>query len=183
MIENIVGKRYAVALSDTIPDVSRLKSALENLQSFRQAFQVDPDLTRFFAHPSIPLSNKSAMVGEMCDRLSVDAAVRNLLQMLTRRKRILFLPNIADCFEGVVDERLNQVRIDAISASPLSAEQVDRLKTSLQNILGKNILIQTQVDPSLIGGLILRLGSLVVDATIKNRLALLKQAIEKEENK
>ncbi|OGW29818.1 MAG: ATP synthase F1 subunit delta [Nitrospinae bacterium RIFCSPLOWO2_12_FULL_47_7] len=183
MIENIVGKRYAVALSDTISDVSRLKSALENLQSFRQAFEVDPRLSQFFAHPSVPLDNKSSMIAEICDRLSVDVAVRNMLQMLNRRKKILFLRNVADCFEGVVDERLNQIRVSAVSAGTLSAEQVEQIKVSLHHVLGKNILIQTQVDLSLIGGLTLRLGSVVIDATIKNRLALLKQAIEKEENR
>lgn len=181
MIENIIGKRYAVALSDTITDTTRLKTALENLQAMRQAFQTSVDLSQFFAHPSIPLSNKSAMVGEMCDRLKVETSVRHLLQMLTRRKKIVFLPNIAEYFEGVVDQRLNQLRITAVSAGPLGADQVEKLKTTLQNILGKNILIQTQEDPALIGGLILRLGSLVIDATIKNRLALLKQVIEKEE--
>ena len=181
MIENIIGKRYAVALSDTITDTSRLQSALGNLQSLRQAFQADGKLAQFFAHPTIPLNNKSAMIGEMCDRMSVDASVRNLLQMLTRRKKIVFLPNIADYFEGVVDERLNQIRIGVISAGPLAGDQVEKLKATLQHILGKNILIQTHEDPTLIGGLSLRIGSLVVDATIKNRLALLKQAIEKEE--
>jgi F-type H+-transporting ATPase subunit delta len=183
MIENIVGKRYAVALSDTISDASRLKSALDNLQSFRQAFEVDPHLFQFFAHPSIPLTNKTAMIAEMCDRLSVAESVRHMLQMLNRRKKIVFLRNVADCFEGVVDERLNQLRVLATSAAALSAEQVESLKVSLHHVLGKNILIQAQVDPSLIGGLTLRLGSLVIDATLKNRLALLKQVIEKEENK
>lgn len=181
MIENLIGKRYAAALSDTISDTSRLKSALGSLQSFRQAFAVDPHLAQFFAHPSIPTGNKKAMVGDMCDKLSVDAAVRSLLQMLTERKKILFLPNIVQCFEQEVDQRLNQIRVDAVSAEPLSADQVEKLRVSLHQILGKDILIQTQVDSTLIGGLVLRLGSLVIDTTIKNRLALLKQAIEKEE--
>jgi F-type H+-transporting ATPase subunit delta len=181
MIENIIGKRYAVALSDTIPDTALLSSALENLQALREAFQVDGRLSQFFAHPSIPLNNKSAMVGDLCDRLSVSSGVRNLLQMLTRRKKMVFLPNIADYFESVVDQRLNQLRITVISAGALEADQVEKLKGTLQSILGKNILIKTQEDPALIGGLVIRLGSLVIDATIKNRLALLKQAIEKEE--
>lgn len=181
MIENIVSKRYAEALSDTISEPSRLKPALGSLQAFCNAFRAEPSLTRFFANPAIPLANKNALVGELCDRLNVADSVRNLLRMLNERKKILYLPNIAAYFKNVVDQRLDRLRVDVVSASPLTGDQIERLRTSLSRIFGKDILIETQEDESLIGGMVLRVGSLVVDATIKNRLALLKRSIEKEE--
>jgi F-type H+-transporting ATPase subunit delta len=181
MIENVISKRYAQALSGSISDEGMLNRALENLKAFGAAFEADRQLERFFAHPGITESKKSALVSELCDRLQAEKVVRNLLTMLTQRKKILFLNNIAEYFEAVVDERLNQVRVHVTSAYPLTNENMDQIKAGLHRILGKTILIDASEDKSLIGGIQLRVGDQVADATIKNRLAILKRTIEKEE--
>ncbi len=181
MIENLIGKRYAEALSDSISETSGLNSALENLRDFTNALESDTELSPFFAHPSIPGDKKTAMVGDLCDKLSVDANVRNLILMLTERKKILYLRTITEYFEKVVDNRLNNVRVQVTSASELGQNSVERLTSSLGRILGKTVLLTRDVDASLLAGVVLRVGDLVVDASVKNRLALLKRTIEKEE--
>ena len=93
----------------------------------------------------------------------------------------MILKNHADYFETVVDERLNQVRVNVISAHPLTSENIEKLKIGLNRILGKTVLIETSEDQTLIGGIQLQVGDQVADATIKNRLAILKRTIEKEE--
>jgi F-type H+-transporting ATPase subunit delta len=181
MIENVISKRYAKALSGSIADESSLRRALGNLKEFGGAFQTDRQLERFFSHPGISVAKKNALVSELCDRLKIESVVRNLLGILVQRRKILFLKNIADYFESVVDQRLNQVRIRVVSAHPLSDENVKKLKTGLNRILGKTVLIETTEDQSLIAGIQLQVGDQVADATIKNRLAILKRTIEKEE--
>ena len=181
MIENVIGKRFAEALSNSIADEAKVREALENLASFDEAFTVNPQLSRFFLNPSIPLENKGALVQEMCDRLSVQPKVRKLMEMLVRRKKMVFLKNIHQYFQEAVDRRLNQARVSVTSAYPLSDENMDKLKTSLSGVMDKKILIESYVDESLIGGLKLRVGGLVADSSIKNSLALLKNAIENEE--
>ena len=93
----------------------------------------------------------------------------------------MFLKNIADYFESFVDQRLNQIRVSVTSAHPLTGENIERLKTGLNRIFGKTVLIETIEDHTLIAGIQLQVGAQVADATIKNRLALLKRTIEKEE--
>ena len=181
MIENVISKRYARALSGSISDESSLRRALENLKDFGGAFGADRQLERFFSHPGISVAKKNALVSELCDRLKTENVVRNLLGILVQRRKILFLKNIADYFESVVDERLNQVRVSVISAHPLTDENIEKLKTGLNQILGKTVLIETTEDESLIAGIQLQVGDQVADATIKNRLAILKRTIEKEE--
>ncbi len=181
MFENQVGKRYAEALSNSIQDTSQLNPALESLQSFCRALEDQEQLTRFFAHPSIPGEKKDAMVKELCDRLQVGTGVRNMLLMLSDRRKILFLKNITEYFEKVVDDRLGQVRVGVNSAHELSQTNIERLVSALSEILGKTVLIDARVDESLLGGIQLQVGDQVADATIKNRLAMLKRAIEKEE--
>ena len=181
MIENVIGKRFAEALSNSITDESKVRTALENLNSFDSAFSADAQLSRFFLNPAIPPENKRALVKEMCDRFSVESEVRKLMEMLVERKKMVFLKNIREYFEDVVDKRSNQARVNVTSAYPLSDEHIQKLKTSLGDVLQKNVLIETDVDESLIGGIKLRAGSIVADSSIKNSLALLKNAIENEE--
>ena len=181
MIENVISKRYARALSGSISDEGSLIRALSNLNDFGNAFDADRQLERFFSHPGIPEAKKTALVADLCDKLKAENVVRNLLGLLIQRRKILFLKNIASYFEAVVDERLNQLRVNVISAHPLSSDNIEKLKSGLNRILGKTILIETSIDESLIGGIQLQIGDQVADATIKNKLAILKRIIEKEE--
>lgn len=181
MIENQIGKRFAEALSGAITDDKRLQTALENLRWFQDAFETEPNLGRFFIHPGFTQAKKAALVKELCDRVKALDEVRNLLKLLVERNKMMFLKNIAEFFEHAVDQRLKQVRVNVVSAYPLSDAQQKKLKSTLEKILGKSAILEASVDESLIGGMRLNVGSLVADATLKNGLALLKRSIEQEE--
>mgnify|MGYP001384035743 CR=1 FL=1 len=181
MLENQVGKRYAEALSGNIAGDAQLGDALKNLEAFGAAMQTEKQLLRFFEHPSIATDKKKNVVEELCSRLQIGDKVRNLLVMLNERGKIIFLDKIIEYFERVVDRRLNQIRVHVTAAHALTDANTDRLKVALNKILGKTILIDTEVDESLIGGVMLRIGDLVADDTIRNRLDILKRTIEKEE--
>jgi F-type H+-transporting ATPase subunit delta len=181
MIENQIGKRFAEALSGAVMDDKRLQTAFENLKWFQDAFETEPDLGRFFIHPGFLQEKKAALVKEMCDRVKALDEVRNLLNLLIERNKIMFLKNITKFFEHAVDQRLNQVRVNVVSAYPLKDAQQKKLKSSLERILGKSVILEASVDESVIGGMRLNVGSLVADATLKNGLALLKRSIEQEE--
>ncbi len=181
MLENQVGKRYAEALSKNIPDMAILEKALENLRSFDGVMKREQELARFFGHPSIPSEKKKNVVQEICSRLAVEGHVSNLMVLLNDRGRIEYLGKIVEYFEQVVDRRLNRMRVHVISAHPLTSANTDRLKATLNKILGKTILIDTEVDESLIGGIMLHIGDQVADDTIRNRLDILKRTIENEE--
>ncbi len=180
MIDNLIGKRYAEALSNSVKENSLLSPILENLKAFQAAFDAQPQLARFFSHPSIPMEKKNALVKDLAGRLKVEAVVLNLLLLLSERQKILNIKNIVEYFEKNVDSRLNQVRASVQSANPLTSQNIERLRNALSEILGKTVLIDTHVDESLIGGIQLRVGDQVADATIQNRLALLQQKLVKE---
>jgi len=181
MLENQIGKRYAEALSGSIADTGALEKALENLQAFAAAMETEKQLPRFFKHPSIATEKKKIVVQEICSRLQVSDGVANMLALLNERGKLLYLDKIVEYFEKAVDHRLNRTRVYVTSAYPLTDENTNRLKTVLNKILGKTILIDTDVDESLIGGIMLRIGDQVADDTIRNRLEMLKRTIEKEE--
>ncbi len=181
MIENLIGKRYAEALSDSIEKKSELSAALDNLRELTAAFQSQDQLPRFFAHPSIPPERKNELAQDLCSKLGVKSGVKNLVRMLVERNKMLYLEKITEYFQDVVDERLKQIRVSVESAQPLTQENTKRLSTGLERIFGKTVLLEVHEDDSLIGGIRLRIGDQVADATIINRLQKLRQIIEKEE--
>ncbi len=181
MIENIIGKRYAEALSSAIKEDSRLSSALENLTDICGAFEDDPQLTRFFANPAISDENKMGFLKDLEERIKMEPEIKNLLAMLVERRKVLRLKNILEFFQANVDQRLNRVRAQISSANELGKNQVENLTESLEKITGKDVLVETVIDENLIGGIVLRMGSLVADASVKNRLASMKRYIQKEE--
>ncbi len=181
MIENIIGKRYAEALSSSIQEDSRLSSALENLTDICGIFQEDSQLARFFSNPAISDENKMGFLKDLEGQLEIEPEVKNLLALLVERRKILRLKNVLEFFQVTVDQRLSRVRAQINSAEELSNKQIENLTESLRKITGKDVLVETVVDESLIGGIVLRMGSLVADASVKNRLAIMKRYIQKEE--
>lgn len=181
MLENQIGKRYAEALSGSLTESAQLNPALDNLRSFCQAFETEKTLSHFFAHPAITAEKKRALVQDLCERFGVEKGVRSLVLLLVDRNKIPFLKNIAQYFEQVVDRRMNQARVHVISAYPLGDSETGKLKTELSRVLGKTVLLDTGVDESLIGGIQVQIGDQVADASIKNRLSILKRKIETEE--
>ncbi len=181
MIENIIGKRYAEALSSSIKEDSRLSSALENLTDICGIFQEDSRLARLFSNPAISDENKMGFLKDLEGQIEIEPEVKNLLALLVERRKILRLKNILEFFQVTVDQRLGRVRAQINSAKELSNKQIEGLTESLRKITGKDVLVETVVDESLIGGIVLRMGSLVADASVKNRLAIMKRYIQKEE--
>lgn len=181
MIENIIGKRYAEALSSSIKEDSRLSSALENLTDVCGAFEGNPKLARFFANPAISDENKLGFLKDLGGRMDMQPEVKNLLAMLVERRKVLNLKNVLEFFQVTVDQRLGRVRAQISSANELGDKQVKGLTESLEKITGKDVLVETVIDESLIGGIVLRMGSMVADASVKNRLATMKRYIQKEE--
>jgi len=143
--------------------------------------KTEKELARFFEHPSIATEKKKNVVQEICSRLAVESEVSKMMVLLNERGKVLYLGKIVEYFEQVVDRRSNRIRVYVTSAHPLTQDNTDRLTAALNKILGKTILIDTEVDESLIGGIMLRIGDQVTDDTIRNRLEILKRTIEKEE--
>ena len=181
MIENIIGKRYAKALSFSIDNDLRLSSALGNVENLWDTFHNVPELGVFFSHPGIQIEKKVAMINDLCDKIVVELEVRNLLLTLLARQKIFNLKNVLEHFRNSVDDRLNQIRASVISAFPLEELHIKRISTMLETAYGKKVLIETFVDESIIGGIILRIGGLVADASMKNRLSKMKRYLEKGE--
>ena len=112
---------------------------------------------------------------------NIDKIPANFLNLLVEKKRAEILPDIAEAFKNMVDEEQNISHGTVTSAVELSDELLAKVKASLEKLTGKQVELSTSVDPSLIGGIVAKVGDLVLDGSIKTQLAGLKDSIKGRE--
>jgi len=168
-------RRYAeaafeVALRDDTVDAWRgeLDAAAEVVADERAG--------RALANPSIPLEIRTALAEKTFARL-VGPKVQNLIRLLLRRGRIEELPRLAAEFRRLDDQRQGITRATATSATSLTPDEVTELTERLEKTAGGRVALDTEVDPSLLGGLVVRLGDRLIDGSVRSRLERLRNQL------
>ena len=136
----------------------------------------DASVGRALANPSIPLETRMDVARATFGRL-VGPKVLNLLALMLRRGRIEEMPRLAAEFRRLDDQRQGITRATAISASSLTADEVDALTERLEQAAGGRVALDTEVDPSLLGGLVVRLGDRLIDGSVRSRLERLRNQL------
>ncbi|MEX2262079.1 MAG: ATP synthase F1 subunit delta [Bryobacteraceae bacterium] len=171
-----VASRYAAALVEVVTaDKSPVapERAVEELRAFRDAAQASEELRNVLASPAIPPARKRAVIRKLGESMDLSLAVRNFLYVVVDHRRTGELPEMAEAFETLLDARLGVVRASATTAYPLSGEQADSLKAEFGKLTGSTVRLESSVDPSLIGGVRVRIGSTVYDGSVRGRLEAL----------
>jgi F-type H+-transporting ATPase subunit delta len=176
-----IPRRYARALLAIGVD-SRLYEKLgAELDSF-VALLDHEDLKTALTNPSVPHSQRKAVVEQLIARLSPTATVRAFLLLLVDRNRIEILPDIAREYQALADAHVGRVRAEVTSAEPLAGENVTRLKRALEQKTGKQVILEQRTDPELIAGMVTRVGTIIYDGSIRTRLEQLRRALLEHES-
>lgn len=181
MKQTILAKRYAKALFAAGKEQSKFEDFNETLKGVAGLYTSNPEVKDALTNPLYPLDTKVKMMGDMVKSMDVDTIMGNFLQLLVEKKRAEILPEIADEFQVMVDEEKNISHGSVISAVELSDELQAKIKATLEKLTGKSVELSTSVDPAIIGGMIAKVGDLVLDGSIKTQLAGLKDSIKGRE--
>jgi F-type H+-transporting ATPase subunit delta len=136
----------------------------------------DERVGRALANPSIPLETRNATAEKTLGKL-VGPKALNLIKLMMRRGRIEQLPRVAAEFGRLHDERQGITHATAISAAPLNPDEVQALTKKLEQQAGGRVALDVQVDPSLLGGLVVRLGDRLIDGSVRSRLERLRNQL------
>jgi F-type H+-transporting ATPase subunit delta len=175
-----VASRYARALADVVmaPGVELAPAtAIAQLRSIEDLLAQSSDLRHALSSPAVRNAQKRAVMSRFADSLGVARLVRNFLFVLIGHRRIAILSQTREAFEAEVDQRLGFARAEVVSAQPLDRQQTASLEAGLTQMTGKQVRAQYQVDSSLIGGVIARVGSTVYDGSIRGQLENLRRQI------
>lgn len=183
MTTSVIGSRYARALVDVVlqPN-SRLKpgDAITQLKSIEELLHSSPPLRSILITPAVAGSRKKAVLGNLAKQTGADTLILNFLYVLIDHKRIGQLSEIRAAFETLLDEHLGFVRADVRSAAPLDDGQRRAIETELMEKSGKQIRMQTSVDPELLGGVVARIGSTVYDGSLRGQLEAMRRKLTSE---
>jgi len=183
MTLSAVTARYAHALADVVTAAGsplNAQQTVAELQAFAAPLAASADLHNSLVTPAVPPGRKKAVVSRIADVIGLSRITRNFLFVLVDHRRISLLPEIIHTFERVVEERLGFARAEVQSAEDLTERQRADLGARLEQLTGKRIRARFAVDPSLIGGVVARIGSTVYDGSVRGQLASLGRRLSAE---
>ncbi|HEX2056354.1 MAG TPA: ATP synthase F1 subunit delta [Nitrospiraceae bacterium] len=179
MIKTAIARRYAKALFDLL-DQPSVEAADRSLHGLATAVTASSALRHVVASPAFAEKDKLAVLTELADRLGCPPVGKKFLEQLVRKNRVNFLPDIAEAFTKLVDESKGREQVTVSSASSLPAPEQDRIRTRLRDVLKRDVEVTFQAEAAHMAGLHIRLGSTVIDSTIRGRLAAMQRLLTKE---
>ena len=184
MTAGAAASRYAHALFDVVLKEGKdagNDAAVEKVQAELQQFAdlfAHEALAQVLGNPAIPVSKKKALATALIDRAGpITPPLAKLLLILAEKDRLTLLPGIARAYVARVMDHLKIVRGDVTTAVPLTPETLRVLEEGLAKATGRTVVLEARVDPSIIGGVVTRLGSMVYDGSITTQLQRMKQAL------
>jgi F-type H+-transporting ATPase subunit delta len=169
--------RYAKALLDVSRKEGDPQAAERDLEGFVSLTAGHADLARVLVNPAIPVQRKTALVGELLARAPVGPVVGKLLLLLAARDRLVLLPDLLDEYRRRLMDFRNIVRASVTSAVPLPAEALQAIERAIAARTGRQVVMTSGVDASVIGGVVTRIGSVVYDGSVKRQLEKMKDTL------
>jgi len=167
--EKTLAKRYAAALLKATDAEGSTEETEQLLNSLKESYLGQKDFRALLGQPRIPRKVKKQLLHKVFDGRT-PKTFTDFLDLLIDKNRQDILPDIADMFDTLADASRGVVRVTVRSWRPLSAAQQSGLQAKLERVSGKKVTIETQVDPSLKGGLLVLFGDTVIDGTVAHRL-------------
>jgi F-type H+-transporting ATPase subunit delta len=173
-----VAERYANALFELALDDKSLAKVEKDLGRFGALIDENPDLARLVRSPVFSAADQSRAVVAVLDKAGIGGLVANVVKVAAANRRLFVVPEIIAAFRRLAAKHRGEVSAEVVSAEPLADRHVAELKAALKASLGKDVTLETSIDPSLIGGLVVKVGSRMIDGSLKTKLNSLKLAMK-----
>ena len=167
---------YAKAFFELAIEESSLDSRLRELNGVKELLTENPDYVKLLDTPALAKEEKLSLISEAFSSLSDSA--QNLLKILCEKHSVHTLPRIADCFSAMCDEELGIVRVEAVTAIPLTEKQTKALSDRLAHKLSKTVVLRNTTDKSILGGVKLRYSGIQLDGSVKTRLDAFEKSLK-----
>jgi F-type H+-transporting ATPase subunit delta len=177
-IQASLSGRYATALFELARDENKLDAVSQSLATLKQALAESEDLKALVASPLIGRDAAGKAISGVGEVIGIDPVTGNFLGVLARNRRLGALPAIIRDFTTLAARHRGETTAQVVSAHPLDANQMATLQTRLKSMVGSEVAVDASVDPSILGGLIVRLGSRQIDGSIRTKLNALATAMK-----
>jgi F-type H+-transporting ATPase subunit delta len=173
-LEVRIARRYAKALAEVLPD-EKLEKVLEEVKELLRIF--DEKALKYFKSPVVPVERKKELLEKVLQKVELSPELKKVLYLMVERNRLGLLKEFYSEFESFVNARLGKIVAEITTATELDQETLNKIKEKIEELFGKKAEVTVKLDPSIIGGFIVKVADKVLDASIKTQLENLKKAI------
>ena len=179
MKSSAAARRYARALFSLAQEEGNVAEVKNELAQFSAMIEQNAELHRALFRPIHPAAERRAVLLGVCERMGMRPIVLNLFSFLVDQRRLIDFEGIRDEYERLADEAAGRTKASVVSAAPLSDRDRERLERALSARSGGVVELDVDVDPSLIGGVIAKMGALVFDGSLRTQLNQLRASLTK----
>jgi len=173
-----IARPYASALFDLAAEAKNVAEVEKCLNELAVLIEQSDEFSAFLKSPVIPADVKFALIDKIVTKAALPEIVADFIRLVAKNGRLLVLPAIIAAFGELAAKQRGEIRAEVTSATPLNKTQLSSLGAALKKQLGKSVALNANVDPSLIGGLVVKVGSRMVDTSIKTKLTAMKIAMK-----
>ena len=176
-----IATRYSVALFELACETGDLDRLSADVVTLRDTLAESADLRTLVQSPIYTREEATRAVSEITRRMDLSTNVQNTVALMATKRRLFTLPFVFDKIDELIDEYKGVITAEVISAQKLTEQELERVTQVLQKKTGKEIKLSIKIDPGLIGGLVTRLGSRMVDGSIRTKLSNIKSVMQEVE--
>lgn len=177
-ISSGIAARYATAVFELAKESQQLESLEKDLGDIEALLGESAEFKDLISSPVYGREQQGAAIGAIAGKMGLSGIVTNALGLMAAKRRLFVLPQLAASLRAMIAEEKGEITADVVAATALSAAQQDELAASLKVSTGKDVKINTTVDESLIGGLIVKVGSKMIDTSIRSKLNALQNTMK-----
>ena len=170
-----ISQRYALALYDLSKEKNQTEEFITNMTAFIKIFNSNKDLKNFVKNPTYSVENQKIVFDKILSLMNFNKLVKNFFQILIIKKRIFYLDKIIEEFLKLISLKRGEVTGNLISPKEIDENSILEIQREISTNIKRSIKLNTPLDKSLIGGIIIQIGSLMIDASIKNKLQKYKK--------
>jgi len=173
-----VAERYASSLFDLALKEGAVDAVTADLNSFQSMLDASEDLKRFVGSPVFSAEDHLKAIDALVEKAGIGSFFANFLRVVARNRRLFALPGMIKAFREIAAAQRGEISAEVTSAHALTSAQENELKVALKGVTGKDVAIDVTVDPSILGGLIVKVGSRQIDTSLRTKLSTLKLALK-----
>ena len=169
--------RYALAIFELAQEERAVETVAADFAALKQLMEKSPELTRLIRAPVFSREEQAAGMNGVLHRMEAAPLTRRFILLLASKRRLFALADIVRAFGSLVAKQKGEMSAQVTSARPLSADETSELKSILRSKLSKDVILETRLDPSLLGGLIVKVGSRMIDSSLRTKLNGMRMAM------
>ena len=177
MIAGAVARRYAKALIELGSETGQLDALVEEISAVAASYEASVELQDALENPLFPYAVKKALLAEVATTIGLSQTATHALFLLNDRRRMRTLPGVAKLLREMNDKKKGILRAEVVTAAPLSEAYYARLQQQLEKMTGKKVVIDRREDPSILAGVVTRIGDTLYDGSLQTRLNEIKHAL------